>query len=162
MAVVRVHKDTPIQLVSNSPFATEQVHTDFDGVLRQLVARIGAHGDLSQYGCLRPGQWISDAVMHQFIQYLNHGMPTSNIHEDLFGADDFQAEKGRSARHIDFGEVCILDPQISKTILHADSHQDYSKILRVLKASSNFRLLKRVLLPLNVSDNDTIARDGAG
>jgi hypothetical protein len=161
MAVVRVHKDTPIQLVSNSPLAT-QVHTDFDGVLAQVLARIGAHGDLSQYGCLRPGEWISDAVMHQFIQYLNHGMPMSNIHEDLFGADDFQAEKGRSARHIDFGEVCILDPQISKTILDADTHQDYSKILRVLKASSNFRLLKRVLLPLNVTGKGMIAPDGAG
>jgi hypothetical protein len=139
-----------------------QVHTDFDGVLAQVLARIGAHGDLSQYGCLRPGEWISDAVMHQFIQYLNHGMPMSNIHEDLFGADDFQAEKGRSARHIDFGEVCILDPQISKTILDADTHQDYSKILRVLKASSNFRLLKRVLLPLNVTGKGMIAPDGAG
>ncbi len=85
MAVVRVHKDTPIQLVSNSHYATEQLHTDFDGVLRQLVALIGAHGDLSQYGCLCPGQWISDAVMHQFIQYLNHGMPTSKTSKVVLG-----------------------------------------------------------------------------
>ena len=74
MAVVRVDKDTPIQLVLASPYDTEQVHTDFDGVLRQVAERIGAHGDLSQYGCLCPEEWISDQVMHEWIQFLNHGM----------------------------------------------------------------------------------------
>ena len=164
MPLVPVDNDTPKQLVSSSPYATEQVHTDFDGVLKHVAERIGPVGDLNEYGCLRPGQWISDHVMYEFIQFLNHGMPMSDtgLQEDLFGRNDFQQGKGKRARQIDFGEVCILDPQVAKTILLAHTDQDYSKILRIFKASCNFHLLKRVLLPLNVAWNDTIAPDGLG
>ena len=153
MPVVSLDNDTPKQQVLSTRYTTEHVHRDFEGMLKDIAQYIGREGDLNAYGCLHPGEWISDDVMYEFIQFLNHDMPMSDaqLHEDLFGHNDFQADKGKRVRQIDFGEVCILDPQIVKTILLAHKDQDYSKILRIFKASCNFQLLKRVLLPLNVA-----------
>ena len=118
MPLVSLDTDTPMQQILSSRYATEQVHSDWDGVLKDIAERIGQVGDLNTYGCLQTGQWISDHVMYEFIQFLNHDMSMSDagIQEDLFGRNDFQRGKGKRALQIDFGEVCIL---IGKTILLA-------------------------------------------
>ena len=163
MPLVSLDTDNPREQILSRHCATDEVHRDWDGVLKE-TDHIGQAGDLNAYGRLQSGQWISDDVMYEFIQFLNHGMPMSDagLQEALFGRNDFQQGKGKCVHPIDFGEVCILDPQIAKTILLAHQDQDYSKILRIFKVSCNFQLVKRVLLPLNVSWNDTIAPDGLG
>ncbi len=64
--------------------------------------------------------------MYKFTQYLRHGIPASyeGIMENLLVTNDFVRVEVSSSgnRQVDFGEVCILDPQVSKKILqvHVD------------------------------------------
>jgi len=86
----------------SSHHVTGHVYTDWDGVLDILVVIIGEERplmDLSVYGCLWPGECLSDQIMYESINFLNHGhinmsMSDERLMETLLGKNDFQRDKG--------------------------------------------------------------------
>ena len=77
--------------------------------------------------------------------------------------NDFVRVKVSSSgnRQVDFGEVCILDPQVSKKILQVYVDKDYSGVLRLLTVTCNFQTIKRLFVSVNTTW-DLIATDSQG
>jgi hypothetical protein len=122
--------------------------------VQQILAEHSSQAPLSDFQSLLGTEWLEDSVIVALIDCMKRGMPMP----DSAAARTMEppsalrsSAAGKHARCIDFDEVCILDPVMSRKILMAFRTRDYGDVLRVFSHSCKFKTVQRILMPLNIS-----------
>lgn len=136
--------------LDDNDFSWQIVYANIQQILVEHISRAA----LSDFQSLLGTEWLADSVIAALIDCMKRGIPkpdsTAAITMEPPSALRGIAA-GKHARCIDWDEVCILDPAMSRKILMAFQTGDYGDVLRVFSKQCKFKTVRRILLPLNIS-----------
>jgi hypothetical protein len=136
--------------LDDNDFSWQIVYANIQQILVEHISRAA----LSDFQSLLGTEWLADSVIAALIDCIKRGIPkpdsTAAITMEPPSALRGIAA-GKHASCIDWDEVCILDPAMSRKILMAFQTGDYGDVLRVFSKQCKFKTVRRILLPLNIS-----------
>jgi len=157
--ILQLPDECPLQQLLTSKHAECMVDDDFpwrnvSDNIQQILLQHSSRASLSDFQSLLGTRWLEDSVIAALIDCMKRGipMPSSKAAWTMEPPSALRSSAaGKHARCIDFDEVYILDPVMSRKILLAFRTRDYEDFLRVFSHSCTFKTVQRILLPLNIS-----------
>ena len=141
-------ESSPLKKLSGSGYDT--VETDFPVGCRATFISVRVNSitflptvDAGIFEVLDDNEWFNDSVLSTFVDMLQRGMPESSSDGSrIMEPPSTVHTQGKLSWCIDWGEVCILDPQNVKTIVRVHKSKDFTSTLHMMTKKCKFRTVK--------------------